>query len=197
MKKIFLMAVAAMMATMSVQAQSDDLKQEVAVSYGWLSNSDIIDAFENIGGAMVGMTTDGESYFGPISVEYFYHVKPWLGVGGIAAYGQMKENYYLMGKKDGKDGEIKNNYLTLMPAAKFEWLRKSHFGVYSKLAIGATLRTEKMDGKSSGDDSDSEIHVNWQVSLLGMEFGGQQLRGFCELGTGEQGIFLAGLRYKF
>lgn len=197
MKRIFLMAVAAMMATMSVQAQSDEPKQEVAISYGTLSNSDILDAFENLGGALVGVTTDNSSFFGPISVEYFYHVKPWLGVGGIAAYGQMKEDYYLTGKSNGKDGELKNNYITLMPAVKFDWLRKSHFGMYSKLAVGATLRTEKMDGKTSGDDSDSEIHVNWQVSLLGMDFGGQQLRGFVELGTGEQGILLGGIRYKF
>ena len=71
--------------------------------------------------------------------------------------------------------------------------------MYSKLAFGATLRNEKYDSDSdsSKDDSDSEVHVNWQASLLGMEFGGPTIRGFLELGTGEQGIALVGLRYKF
>lgn len=197
MKKILMIAVAAMMATMSVSAQSEDTKQEIAVSYGWLSNSDIIDIYEKIGIALVGVHTDNDSFFGPISVEYFYHIKPWLGVGGIMAYGQMNEDLYLSGKSEVRDGEIKNSYITLMPAVKLDWLRKSHFGMYSKVGIGATLRTEKIKDANVSDDSDTEMHVNWQVSLLGMEFGGRQLRGFVELGTGEQGIFVAGLRYKF
>ena len=201
MKKILLLAVAAMMATMGANAQTgyEDTKHEVAISLGAGSNSQIIDVFEELGGAIVGVSTDNEDFFGPISVEYFYHVKPWLGVGGIFAYGQMKEDVYLTGKRHGKDGENKNNYLTLMPAVKFDWVRKKYFGVYSKLAIGATLRHEKIDYDSAEhkDYDNTDIHVNWQVSLLGIEAGSPQLRGFVELGTGEQGIGLIGLRYKF
>lgn len=201
MKKILLMAIAALIATTtSVKAQSDgDTKHEVAVSIGVWSNSDVIDAFETVSSAMVGVTTDNSSFFGPVSVEYFYHLKPWLGVGAIAVYGQMTEDVYLTGKGGGKDGDRKNVYVTLMPAVKFDWLRKSHFGMYSKMAFGATLRSEKIDYNSANlsDDSDTEMHVNWQASLLGIEAGGRKLRGFLELGTGEQGIGLVGLRYKF
>ena len=41
MKKVFLLAVAAMMATVCVNAQNgyDDTKSEVALSYGLLANS--------------------------------------------------------------------------------------------------------------------------------------------------------------
>ena len=188
----------AMMTAMNVSAQNgyDETKHEVAITLGIYSNSQIIDAFENIGVALVGAKFENESFTGPISAEYFYHVKNWLGVGGIFAYGQNKQDVYLLGDKDG---EIKNTYLTLMPAAKFDWLRKKHFGMYSKLAVGATLRNEKYDSvdPSSKDDSDSEVHVNWQVSLLGIEAGSPTIRGFLELGTGEQGIILVGVRYKF
>lgn len=188
----------AMMTAMNVSAQNgyDETKHEVAITLGIYSNSQIIDAFENIGGALVGAKFENESFTGPISAEYFYHVKNWLGVGGIFAYGQNKQDAYLLGDKDG---EIKNTYLTLMPAAKFDWLRKKHFGMYSKLAVGATLRNEKYDSvdSSSKDDSDSEVHVNWQVSLLGIEAGSPTIRGFLELGIGEQGIILVGVRYKF
>lgn len=199
MKKILLMAVAAMMATMSACAQVDEPKQEIAIGLGELSNSNIIDAFETLTGAMVGASADNEDFFGPISAEYFYHVQPWLGVGGVFVYGQMSQDLYLNGKKHGKEGEIKNNYITLMPAVKFDWVRKSHFGVYSKLAIGATLRTEKIDYNKSeySDYDESDLHVNWQVSLLGLDAGGTRLRGFLELGAGEQGIALIGMRYKF
>ena len=199
MKKILLLAVAAMIATVNANAWEDNVKQEVAISYGVWSNSDIINAFETIGTNIVGASTGDEHFMGPIGVEYFYHLNKWFSVGGIGCYGQMHQDLFLTGKKNGKDGEIKNYYLTLMPAMKFDWVRKSHFGVYSKLGIGGTLRNEKIDydAASKDDYNDTEVHVNWQISLLGLEAGGNRLRGFLEIGTGEQGIFDIGLRYKF
>ena len=198
MKKIFALAAVAMMTATSAQAQSNgyDTKHEVAISYGIDSNSQIIDAFETIGGALVGVKLENDKFFGPISAEYFYHVKTWLGVGGILAYGVNKQD--VMSGKD-KIGESKNSYITLMPAVKFDWLRKKHFGMYSKLAVGATLRNEKYDSNSNSNKSytDSEVHLNWQASFIGIEAGSPTIRGFLELGTGEQGILLAGVRYKF
>ena len=198
MKKILVMVAVAMMTAMNASAQNgyDETKHEVAITYGVGSNSDIIDAFENVGGALVGARFENEKYFGSISAEYFYHVKNWLGVGAILAYGQCEQDVYLLGDKDGVS---KNTYLTVMPAVKFDWLRKKNFGMYSKLAVGATLRNEKYtsDASSGKDTSDSEVHVNWQASFLGIEAGSSTLRGFLELGTGEQGIALVGIRYKF
>lgn len=49
----------------------------------------------------------------------------------------------------------------------------------------------------TGDDKDkTKVAVGWQASLVGAEFG-NAFRGFLELGCGEQGILVAGLRYKF
>ena len=201
MKKALLMAVVAMMAATSACAQNgyNDTRHEVAVSLGAGSNSDIINTFEAVGAAMFGITLENESFIGPISAEYFYHVKPWLGVGGIFVYGQMTQDAYFTGKSNGKDGEYKNHYFTLMPAVKFDWLRKKYFGMYSKLAFGTTLRNEKADYESPEKEgyNETKFEVNWQISLLGLEAGSERLRGFLELGTGEQGIGLIGLRYKF
>ena len=186
-----------MMTAMSANAQNNgyETKHEVAVSIGLYSNSQIIDVFEEIGGAMFGAKLENERFIGPLSAEYFYHAKPWLGVGGILVYGHNKQD--AMSGSD-KIGESKNSYLTLMPAVKFDWLRKKHFGMYSKVAIGATLRSEKYDSDNdSRDYDDSAVHVNWQASFIGIEAGGEAIRGFFELGTGEQGIFQAGVRYKF
>ena len=198
MKKVLVMVAVAMMTAMNVNAQNgyDETKHEVAISYGIDSNSQIIDAFEEIGGAMFGAKLENEKFFGPISVEYFYHVKNWLGVGGIVAYGVNTQD--AMSGSD-KIGESKNSYCTLMPAVKFDWLRKKNFGMYSKLAVGATLRSEKYDSNnnSNNDYTDSEVHVNWQASFIGLEAGGPTIRGFLELGTGEQGMVLAGVRLKF
>ena len=197
MKKYFVMAAVAMMTAMSVKAQGYDYetKHEVAISYGIDSNSQIIDAFEEIGGAMFGAKLENEKFFGPISAEYFYHFEPWLGVGGILAYGVNKQD--AMSGKD-KIGESKNSYLTLMPALKFDWLRKQYFGMYSKIAVGATLRNEKYDSDNDSHDyDDSTVHFNWQLSFVGIEAGSPTIRAFAELGFGEQGILQAGVRYKF
>jgi transcriptional regulator with XRE-family HTH domain len=91
-------------------------------------------------------------------------------------------------------GKMTDNYFTVMPAIKFTWLNKSHFGLYSKAALGATLRSEKNDDIHY---SESEVHINWHATLIGVEFGGTQFRGFCDFGFGEQGVLSAGLRYKF
>ena len=198
MRKLTLLILAAMMGTTGMKAQNgyDETKQEVAVGLGVLPNSQFLDMFEKVGGALAGAKFENEKFFGPISAEYFYHVKPWLGLGGIIVYGQNKQDTYLNHEMIGKN---KNTYITLMPAAKFDWLRKQHFGMYSKLAFGTTMRNEKADYESPEKEGYSEttFEVNWQISLLGLEAGSERLRGFLELGTGEQGIGLIGLRYKF
>lgn len=201
MKKILLMAAVVIMAATSVKAQNgyEDTKHEIGITYGWLSNSNIIDLYENVGGAIVGVTMDNDKYSGPASVEYFYHVKPWLGVGGIMTYGMMEQDVFYS-KKDSKVGTDKNHYISLLPAVKLDWLRKKNFGMYSKVAVGATLRSEETeyDDKTIHDDySNSEMHFNWHLTLVGMEAGSPTTRGFLELGVGEQGMFLVGLRQKF
>ena len=96
MKKILLMVVAAMMATMSVNAHNgyEETKHEIAVSYGIDSNSQVLDVFENIGGVLSGVSFDNEKFLGPVALEYFYHVNPMLSVGGIVAYGHCKQDVF-------------------------------------------------------------------------------------------------------
>lgn len=191
MKKILFLIVVALMTTFSVKAQEgyDDTKHEIAISYGYLANSQWIDVYENVATAIVGARYDDEKNIGPLSVEYFYHAKNWLSVGGIFVYGKSSQDIYI---GSSKSGELNHSYYTVMPAVKFDWLRKRNFGMYSKLAFGATVRTEDADG-----ESDTALHPNWQVSFLGLEAGSPTVRAFLELGTGEQGLALVGLRYKF
>ena len=198
MKKLLVLAAAALMAATNVNAQNgyDDTKHEVAISLGGASNSQWIDVFEDLTTAMFTGKLGDRDFDGPFSAEYFYHVKNWLGVGGIFVYGRSTQDVL---ESDRKIGDANDNYLTLMPAVKFDWLRKKNFGMYSKLAFGATYRSEKIEYQNVKDKDydESAFHVNWQVSLLGIEAGSPTLRGFVEVGTGEQGIGLIGVRYKF
>ena len=196
-KSVLFSAFVALMTIVGVQTAmaQDEFKHEVAISYGALSNSQIIDIFEEaITAPFQGNTTlKDDKFFGPISAEYFYHLQPWIGIGGILVYGQKKGDLY-SDSDNKKIGEDKNTYLTVMPAAKFDWFRRANVGLYSKLGVGVTLRH---DVSEDIDYDESKMHVNWQLTAIGVEVGSKQIRAFAELGTGEQGIFLGGIRCKF
>ena len=196
-KSVIFSAFVALMTIVGVQTAmaQDEFKHEVAISYGALSNSQILDVFEEAITAPFqgGTTLKDDKFFGPISAEYFYHLQPWIGIGGILVYGQKKGDLY-SDSDNKKIGGDKNTYLTVMPAAKFDWFRRANVGLYSKLGVGVTLRH---DVSEDIDYDESNLHVNWQLTAIGVEVGSKQIRAFAELGTGEQGIFLGGIRCKF
>lgn len=200
MKKILVMVAVAIMTAVSVNAQNgyDNTKHEIAVSYGVLSNS----TWMSIGDVMGTVLTFGAvkysdgKFTGPIAVEYFYHVNPLVGVGAIGAYACEKKDMLIAGENYG---EAKNTFITVMPAAKFNWLRTKNFGLYSKVGAGLTLVSRKEDytKPNAENQSDSKVGFNFQASALGIEAGSPNIRAFLELGVGEQGVLLGGLRAKF
>ena len=197
MRKLILMVTALILAT-NVNAQEgyEDTKHEVGLSFGLASNSQWIDAFEDVSS---DYSYENIKYVEPISAEYFYHINKVLGLGGIFVYGNTKQDvYYRWSSSWDRIGKSSNGYYTLMPAVKFNFLRKKNVGLYSKAALGVTYRTEYIDYDDGSKEYDEkDFHVNWQLSLIGVEAGSPYMRAFAELGFGEQGIVCAGLRYKF
>ena len=191
MKKIFVMAVAAMMATLSVNAQ--DYKHEVGVFYGFESASNV---FSIVTSAISAAAGDQSSFWGPVGVEYYYNVSPVVGLGAVAAYAGCKAEDDKTHKED-----LTESFITVMPSVKFNWLRKKHFGMYSALSAGAMFASVKCNDNAKASDpnaKDETVTVfMFQATALGAEFGGEQFRGFVEAGVGEKGVLCAGLRYKF
>ncbi|MBR0275692.1 MAG: outer membrane beta-barrel protein [Prevotella sp.] len=192
MKKMLVMAVAALMATMSVQAQNEQ-KNEVGVFYGVGSASNLFSVYT---GAFAAAAGDQSSFWGPIGVEYYYHVSPVVGVGAVAAYASCKAEDKKTNEKD-----LSESFFTVMPSVKFNWLRKKHFGMYSGLSAGVMILSVSPNDNAKANDPDAKNETlasfMFQATALGMEFGGQQFRGFVEAGIGEKGVLCAGLRYKF
>ncbi len=178
MKKLLLMVVAAMMATMNVNAQ-EEYKNEISIAYGTGANTDLVMSIAK--GMFTGKQLD---YWGPISVEYFGRLNSnnRLGLGGI---------FVLGGCKWDDTGDAKSKYYTIMPAVKYNWAVKKYVSWYSKGAAGLSIASQ-----SGGREDKTDVVFNFHASLVGVDFGGA-FRGFVELGFGEQGIALAGLRYKF
>ena len=199
MKKFMIMVAAALMTVMSVNAQSEDLKNEISVSYGAGSLSQIGDGIgESFGLIITNTEFDDGFILGPISVEYYCHLNnPRLAIGGIVSYSKWDSDILTKGSNQEKVGERKRNYLAVMPAIKWYWVNKNSFGLYSKGAVGAAfLNSTEKDFATNKSKDESSTHLMFQVSFIGVEFG-KQFRGFAEAGVGEQGFLQAGIRYKF
>lgn len=159
------------------------------------------------GGMATGYYNYGDKKNTPaFSLEYYYHLNKVVGLGGFLGYNGMSRDMLVKwtdnttGKRHtDKSGEARVRNYSIIPTAKFDWMRKKHFGMYSKLGLGVSFihETQKDDLDGGTDESDTDLLANFQLSLLGMEFGSQHIRGFVELGVGEQGFALAGLKYKF
>ena len=139
---------------------------------------------------------DQSSFWGPIGVEYYYHVSPVVGVGAVAAYAGCKAE----DEKTHQD-DLTETFITVMPSVKFNWLRKKHFGLYSAASAGVLFCSVSCNDNAKTADpnaKDETVAVfMFQATAIGAEFGGEQLRGFVEAGIGEKGQLCAGLRYKF
>lgn len=196
------MVAMAMCYTPCLQAQDFDLndepKNELAVAYGAVNTSNVLDVFVDVVSAMFGARYQNGEFIGPISVEYFYHVSPLVGVGGIGVYNYHREDVL---QDEQVTGKRTSNYFTILPAVKFNWLRKQQWGLYSKLGVGYTRAQFATTGKDSNGtytkDSSGSDFFNFQVSLVGVEVGGRNARGFAELGFGEQGLIHGGVRFRF
>lgn len=198
MKKIFVMLAAALMGAATVNAQS---RHEIAVSYGLgvsmigdgISNAITFGVFDAIAH---NETTSKE--FGTLGVEYFYHLNnPRLAVGGIMTYARKSENVVERASGE-KFGDRKRQFISLMPSLKYYWINKDHLGLYSKVAVGGILTTATSKIESDGQkETGSAFSFMGQLSAIGIDGGSRHIRAFAELGVGEQGIILGGLRVKF
>ena len=199
MKIRLLLAAFAISAFICVPAQAqDDLetRHEIGISYGTVPNSIWIDILTEVIPAVFGETYDNHRYVGPIGLEYYYHTSPLIGVGAVAVYATNNEDGF---QKETKTSHLTKSYLTIMPSVKFNWLRKTNWGMYSKVAVGVTYAhlTDEVYNEAKKETIVNDLVFNFQASLLGIEAGNQHVRGFVELGMGEQGVALAGVRFKF
>lgn len=200
MKKIALLLVITMMSVVNSMAQTDEPQNEIGISYG-LGVSLIGDGIGHGIGAgifdsMVGRKWTNDKQFGTLGIEYFRHLdNPKVAIGGILTYAQYSND---VEANDKKVGERTRKYITAMPAVKYMYINKKSFGLYSKLGAGIMfMNLNEKDNQTGKSDSSSKLYLGYQISVLGLEAGSQNVRAFVEAGVGEQGIILAGLKCRF
>ncbi len=196
MKRILLCLAAAFFACVPVvSAQTPESRNEITFGYGRVT---VVDFAHVIGGVFATAFTAGYARFdnfrsyGSVNLEYYRALNKTFSVGAtVSWFGGTADE---LNKENEKIGNADYSGFAVMPAAKAFWFRKPHVAMYSKLAAGVAL----LDDYDDESDSHSfDPYLGAQVTLAGVQFGGERFRGFVELGGGMQGFVLAGMSVSF
>ena len=157
-------------------------RHELSLGYGLVTLPQSVNVLAEI--VTFSLAQSDLSFSGAASLDYHYFPIKHVGVGGTLAY------EYGRSPSDSKYTSS-HSYITLMPSAKFYWFNRPYFGMYSRIALGATYVCGKYNGAF-----EQRWMPAFQLSPIALEAGGR-VRGFVELGYGTSGIFQAGLKVKF
>lgn len=196
MKRILICLAAAIFVCVPVvSAQTPESRNEITFGYGRVT---VVDFAHVVGGVFATAFTAGYARFdnfrsyGSVNLEYYRVLNKTFSVGAtVAWFGGTADE---LNKENEKIGNADYSGFAVMPAAKAFWFRKPHVAMYSKLAAGVTL----LDDFDEETDSHSfDPFFGAQVTLAGVQFGGERFRGFVEAGAGMQGLVIAGLSVSF
>ena len=181
---------------MPVLAKNDKDRNEFSITYGQYTIPQFAYVMGGVFGAMFTaghFTFENPKMIGAAGVEYVHYVNGWLGFGGAAMCDYMTADAMNVDSNGNKtpNGKFKLGVVSAMPLVKFAWLNRAHVGLYSKLAAGAGLFF------ANGSDAKDNISFAFQATPIGVDFGGEQFRGFVEAGVGWQGIVSGGVRWMF
>lgn len=196
MKKVIAVLIGlALLGTPSLRAQqfNGGPKNDLSASYGYIT----IPQFAiTLGGVLGTAFSFGYANLeeilstGSIQLEYLHRTNNWLWIGGCVSG---EKDTLVMSTKDS-DGNVtgKNNSdlitANLCFTAKANWLRRRKMAMYTRLSAGAFT--------TFGED-ENKLSPSIQLSLLGLEAGGENFRGFIEVGAGMHGILSGGFKYLF
>lgn len=180
----------------SAFAKNDKDRNEFSIAYGQATIPQFAYVMGEVFGAMFSLghaSFENPHMFGAAGVEYVHYTNDWFGFGGTVLCDYMTAKTVSVDKDGNKtpNGDFKLGCLSAMPLVKFAWLNREHVGLYSKVAAGAGYFF------ANGGDAKDNFSVALQLTPVGVDFGGEQFRGFVEAGVGMQGIVSGGVRWFF
>ena len=196
MKKIIAVLIGmALLGAPSLKAQqfNGGPRNDFNVSYGYFTLTQFATVLGGVFGAAFSLghaTPEDILSTGSIQLEYLHRTNSWLWIGGCVS-GEKDTLVMSTQDSDGNvTGKSNSDIITgnLCFTAKANWLRRQKMAMYTRLSAGVFT--------TFGQD-DNSLAPSIQLSLLGLEAGGQNFRGFMELGVGMHGILSGGFKYLF
>jgi hypothetical protein len=197
MKKFTLILLLLVLAGPVLKAQEPFPRSQFSLRYGLITNADIIEATSSL---LTSVITFGEfetrnnHTLGTFGLEYQYRLKKWVSIGASASYEWTACDLYSK-KLDIDAGDIVNHYYTVMATARFNYLSKNIITLYSRVGFGVTFWFEYITGDAVTSDNSSSF-IAFQVTPFGIHIG-NKIGGFAEVGVGSEGMFSAGLDFRF
>ena len=164
----------------------------VSLSYGGYSVYGFRNVFSDLFPDLQASMVDEGIHTGAVTFGYTYQLTPALSVGGLFSYAgtlgsiQAKPTNY----------RVYQNFFSLMPQVKYNWLEKGTWRLYSRLAVGVVIANIAYQEGVSVTTPLTAASFAFQVSPIGFEFG-RSLAGFAEAGFGATGIVAVGIRKSF
>ncbi len=139
-----------------------------------------------------------------LNCSYLRNFGNRFGTGLQLSYVDLIADYQISNKHyDACWASVDESMLCIMPTIRFYWLNHAHFAAYTRLAGGIGFHTIDEKDLNLHDDLDfdcgkkTKVKAAYQVSALGIEWGGQLIRGFAEGGYGYQGFISFGVKATF
>ena len=175
---------------------TDRPSNEISISYGALPFTDFLDF---TAGALIIGFTGGDITLsnihstGAFSLGYYWYFNNHVAVGCDLVYSHMEMtlNYKSGGVKDDN-----SNFLSILPGVKLPWFNFKHCGLYSKINAGLCVY-QSIASTENQNNKNISTGFAFQLTPIGVDFGGELVRGFVEAGFGFQSIASAGVRFAF
>ena len=127
------------------------------------------------------------------ALDYGYKVNEWFSIGGCLAWTAGICNLYDPHTRERWD-TMHVDYISLLPTARFAWLRRGIVELYSTL--GATAGVEHWVHYTNGKQHTLRPYLSYDIKPIGITVG-RKWYGFAEAGYGSRGIFNIGLGHRF
>lgn len=133
--------------------------------------------------------------YGTYGIHYGYNVLKWLRVGGSVMYsGWRTETEY----SSGNIHTDRNDELQLMGQVDFTYLNRRKVKLYSGIGVGANMTFYNMyaNGQPIEEDDAHRMFTPiaaWNVTALGVEFGGERVFGLTEINFGFADVLRVGI----
>ena len=191
MKKIVTLLIAL---CLGAGAYGQTPRDEWALSYSQITLPQTAYVLGNVLGVAFTMgaySPDNMRLPGALSLEYTHYTSSHFGFGGTLTGDYMSADRY-SGSEDSRtyDGKFRFACISLMPHMRAFWFNNPHFAMYSKLALGGACWV-------GASEEGTQFSFAAQLSPVCMDFGGDRVRGFLELGYGMQGVVSLGIKRRF
>ena len=208
MKRLLSMCMVLLLATATYSQSSADYdwqahRHNLSVGGGYMSGIYPFRTLIITIGSNIGDNGGQVQYYGSYGLQYHYQALSWLRAGAKLSY--EGDGYRFYSSRDDEAKATPIGYTTghcaaLMASCQFTYLNREHVKLYSGIDFGLGvyfLNKQYYDGYTDSDGNTHELQYvflpAFNLTALGVSFGGEQVYGLAELNLGYEAMLKLGI----